>query len=263
MHMPPSCVRSVFQPLQSFFNLLKPEWLEHLVTPPRSGCGVGLQNLGTRFLRWLLLWRETSQEHYSLKCCLFYSLLSCWVRTRVVAISLMKLTFPAACFLHVKNSCNWRNYLGQKLRVNTSISSAYFVNIFQPGSGSFIPSDCKGYQKAGQATAICIPGERTHPSRLFLQTGQKSVGGWFSAGNQREGGFLPSLTETLPLHQQPWEAFTAVLYSWGHFSRQNLPDRPGSDAAGRFSAQSPQCHCQAGTTCGASSQRIWPRIIFS
>ena len=128
MHMPPSCV---FQPLQSFFNPLKPEWLEHLVTPTRSGCGVGLQNLGTRFLRWLLLWRETSQEHYSLKCCLFYSLLSCWVRTRVVAISLMKLTFPAACFLHVKNSCNWRNYLGQKLRVNTSISSVYFVNIFQ------------------------------------------------------------------------------------------------------------------------------------
>ena len=170
----------------------------------------------------------------------FYSLLSCWVRTRVVAISLMKLTFPAACFLHVKNSCNWRNYLGQKLRVNTNLSSAYFVNIFQLSPCSFIHSDCKGYQKAGQATTICIPEKRTHQSRLFLQTGQKSVGGWFSAGNQREGGFLPSLTETLPLHQQPWEAFTAVLYSWGHFSRQNLPDRPGWDAAGRFSAQSPQ-----------------------
>ena len=80
----------------------------------------------------------------------FYSLLSCWVRTRVVAISLMKLTFPAACFLHVKNSCNWRNYLGQKLRVNTNLSSAYFVNIFQPAPRSFIRSDCKGYRKAGQ-----------------------------------------------------------------------------------------------------------------
>ena len=171
MHMPPSCV---FQPLQSFFNPLKPEWLEHLVTPTRSGCGVGLQNLGTRFLRWLLLWRETSQEHYSLKCCLFYSLLSCWVRTRVVAISLMKLTFPAACFLHVKNSCNWRNYLGQKLRVNTSISSAYFVNIFQHGPGSFIPSDCKGYQKACQCHRHMY-SRRAHPpkSTLFANRAKK------------------------------------------------------------------------------------------
>ena len=157
----------------------------------------------------------------------------------------MKLTFPAACFLHVKNSCNWRNYLGQKLRVNTNLSSAYFVNIFSlmVQVHSFIQI-AKVIRRLANATAICIPEKRTHPSRLFLQTWQKSVGGWFSAGNQREGGFLPSLTETLPLHQQPWEAFTAVLYSWGHFSRQNLPDRPGSDAAGRFSAQSPQCHCQ-------------------
>ena len=103
----------------------------------------------------------------------FYSLLSCWVRTRVVAISLMKLTFPAACFLHVKNSCNWRNYLGQKLRV-TPISFAYFVNIFRAGPGSFIHSDCKGYGKAGQchrhmysrrahspkSTAFCKPGKK-------------------------------------------------------------------------------------------------------
>ena len=97
--------------------------------------------------------------------------------------------------------------------------------------------------------------QRSAPTQVgcFLQTGQKSVGGWFSAGNQREGGFLPSLTETLPLHQQPWEAFTAVLYSWGHFSRQNLPDRPGSDAAGRFSALSPQCVVEPNTSAACSS----------
>ena len=108
----------------------------------------------------------------------FYSLLSCWVRTRVVAISLMKLTFPAACFLHVKNSCNWRNYLGQKLRVNTNLSSAYFVNIFSlmVQVHSFIQI-AKVIRRLANATAICIPEKRTHPSRLFLQTWQKSVGG--------------------------------------------------------------------------------------
>ena len=104
----------------------------------------------------------------------FYSLLSCWVRTRVVAISLMKLTFPAACFLHVKNSCNWRNYLGQKLRVNTNLSSAYFVNIFQPDPGSFIPSDCKGYGKAGQCHRHMY-SRRAHPPKptAFCKPGKK------------------------------------------------------------------------------------------
>ena len=108
---------------------------------------------------------------------LFYSLLSCWVRTRVVAISLMKLTFPAACFLHVKNSCNWRNYLGQKLRVNTNLSSAYFVNIFSLVQVHSFIQIAKVIRRLANATAICIPEKRTHPSRLFLQTWQKSVGG--------------------------------------------------------------------------------------
>ena len=70
---------------------------------------------------------------------------------------------------------------------------------------------------------IRIPSERNHPSRWLFANGQKRGGGWFSAGNQREGGFLPGLTETLLLHQHPWEAFRGKLYRRGH-----IPVKPSS-----------------------------------
>ena len=173
MHMPPSCVRSVSQP--TTITVLFQSFRTWMARTPRDTYSLRLWDWLTKFsldyairsLRLFLLWRETSQEHKSFKCCLFYSLLSCWVRTRVVAISLMKLTFPAACFLHVKNSCNWRNYLGQKLRVNTNLSSAYFVNIFQVQVHSSIQI-AKVIRRLANATTICIPEKRTHPSRLFF-----------------------------------------------------------------------------------------------